>query len=125
VNSVNLVGRVGYVSELQASVAGALVLRVRVATDDAYVDRSGDRKSRTNWHTVKVFDQVASALSKRLVAGQIVSVQGRLVTWTPEGPNGAGERQEIEAFRLVALPGPKAAKTTDVNRDASCKPEGG
>lgn len=117
-NSVNLVGRVGHVSELQASVAGALVLRVRVATDDFYVDRSGDRKNRTNWHTVKVFDHVASALSRRLVVGQLVSVQGRLVTWTPEGPNGAGERQEIEAFRLVTLRGPKPPEAAEGDQGA-------
>jgi len=102
-NAVCLVGRLGSVSELRASADGRLTLRLRLATDDSFVDRVGVRQERSNWHTVKVFDRAAEALSKRLGSGDLVSVQGRLVTWTAEGKNGSTEYQEVEAFRVMAL----------------------
>lgn len=102
-NSVNLVGRVGSVSELRASADGQLSLRVRIATDDSYVDRAGERQERSNWHTVKVFDRAARALSRRLQKGDWVSVQGRLVNWLAESSNGTVEREEVEAFRVLRL----------------------
>jgi len=120
VNSVNLVARVGSVSDLRASADGQLALRLRVVTDDSYVARSGERQTRANWHTVKVFDRVAEALSKRLVAGDLVSVQGRLVTWSAEGPNGTSERQEVEAFRVRTL----AARKPRVEQDAEIAEDG-
>lgn len=102
-NSVNLVGRVGWVSATQASVDGEVSLRLRVATDDSFLSRTGERVTRTNWHTVKVFGRAADALAKKLTVGALVSVQARLVTWSAESSAGTTERVELEAFRVRVL----------------------
>lgn len=102
-NSVNLVGHVGVVSELRASVGGEVSLRLRIATDDSFLSRTGERQTRTNWHTVKVLGRAAQALSKKLAVGALVSVQARLVTWPAESASGTTERVEVEAFRVRML----------------------
>jgi single stranded DNA-binding protein len=103
VNSVNLVGRIGFVSELLASAGGRHVLRLRVATDDSHVGRDGESKTRTSWHTVKVFDRAAEWLQRQLEPGVMVSVQGRLVSWEADGAQGKTSIVEVEAFRVVPL----------------------
>jgi single-strand DNA-binding protein len=80
VNKVTLMGRLGMDPELRHSQAGGAVLRLRMATTDRYVDKSGERQERTEWHTVVFFGNRAEGLAKHLGRGDGVCIEGRLQT---------------------------------------------
>ncbi len=53
---------------------------LRVATNETWNDKSGQRQERTEWHRVVVWGKLAELCSKFLSKGRLVYVEGRLRT---------------------------------------------
>lgn len=53
---------------------------LRIATQESYKDKSGERQKRTEWHRVTVWGKMAEACAKYLAKGRQVYVEGRLQT---------------------------------------------
>jgi single-strand DNA-binding protein len=90
VNKVILIGNVGKDPEIRSTQAGAKVVSFTLATSDTWNDKaSGERKERTEWHRVVVFnEQIADVAERFLKKGAKVYVEGQLQTrkWTtPDG----------------------------------------
>jgi len=82
VNKVIIVGNLGADPEVRDLPSGQKVANLRIATSEQWTDRaSGEKRERTEWHTVRVFDQ-NSALYARdyLRGGSKVYVEGRIET---------------------------------------------
>jgi len=103
-NKVMIIGHLGADPELRYTQAGQATCSLRVATDESYTDRSGNRVERTEWHRVVVFQKAAENCNQYLRKGSLVYVEGRLTTrkWTDQ--NGQ-ERYttEIRADRVQFL----------------------
>ena len=90
VNKVILVGNVGKDPEVRSSQDGSKIVNFSLATSETWNDRaSGERKERTEWHRVVVFnDRIGDVVEKYVRKGSKVYVEGTLQTrkWTdPSG----------------------------------------
>lgn len=104
-NKVVLIGRLGADPELKyAQGGGSAIVRLRVATDDSYVDREGQRVDRTEWHTVVAFNRLAENCNNFLGKGSLVYVEGSLTTRKWEDANGQPRyTTEVRAQRILFL----------------------
>ncbi len=80
VNKVILVGRLGQNPEVRYTPSGAAVTNFSVATNESWVDKSGQKQERTEWHKVVVWGKLAELCSQYLAKGRQVYLEGRLQT---------------------------------------------
>jgi len=88
VNKVILVGNLGRDPEVRFSPDGGKIVTLSVATSESWKDKaSGERRDRTEWHRVVVFnDKLAEVSEKYLKKGSKVYLEGQLQTrkWTDQ-----------------------------------------
>jgi single-strand DNA-binding protein len=91
VNKVILVGNLGRDPEVRSFQNGGKVAELRLATSETWKDRnSGERKEKTEWHTVKIFTEgLVSVAERYLRKGSKVYVEGSLATrkWQDQSGN--------------------------------------
>ena len=82
VNKVILVGNLGADPEIRRLNSGDPVVNLRVATTETWRDKnSGERKDRTEWHNVVIFnDNLAKVAEQYLKKGAKVYIEGQLQT---------------------------------------------
>ncbi|WP_184474960.1 single-stranded DNA-binding protein [Rhizorhapis suberifaciens] len=82
VNKVILVGNLGADPEVRSFQNGGKVCNIRIATSENWKDRnSGERKERTEWHSVAIFSEgLANVAERFLRKGSKVYVEGQLRT---------------------------------------------
>lgn len=103
-NRVTLIGRVGADPELRYTQGGQPVCSLRIATDESYTDKNGNRVEATEWHSVVAFQRAAENCNQYLHKGSLVYVEGKLATRKWQDKNGQ-ERYttEIRADRVQFL----------------------
>jgi single-strand DNA-binding protein len=88
VNKVILVGNLGRDPEVRSMQDGRSMVNMSVATSDTWRDRqSGERKERTEWHRVVIFNEKLAEVAQKFVRkGSKVYVEGQLSTrkWTDQ-----------------------------------------
>ena len=91
VNKVILVGNLGRDPEARSFQNGGKVVELRIATSESWKDRtSGEKKERTEWHTVKVFQEgLANVAERFLKKGSKVYIEGALQTRKWQDQSGA------------------------------------
>ena len=86
INKVILVGNLGSDPVVNNTQSGTKVVNLNVATSDSWKDRNtGERKDRTEWHRVVIFNpQLADTAERYLRKGSKVYLEGQLQTrkWT-------------------------------------------
>jgi single-strand DNA-binding protein len=82
VNKVILIGNLGADPEIRRLNSGDPVVNLRVATTETWRDKnSGERKDRTEWHNVVIFnDNLAKVAEQYLKKGAKVYIEGQLQT---------------------------------------------
>lgn len=90
INKVILVGNLGADPTVSNTQNGAKIVTFRLATSDVWKDKStGERKERTEWHRVVVFNAgLADTAERYLRKGSKVYVEGQLQTRTWKDNNG-------------------------------------
>ena len=90
VNKVILIGNLGRDPEVRFSQDGNKIVNMSVATSETWNDRaSGERRERTEWHRVVVFDdRIADVAEKYLKKGSKVYMEGQLQTRKWQGQDG-------------------------------------
>lgn len=108
VNKVILVGNLGADPEVKSFQNGGKVCNLRIATSENWKDRnSGERKERTEWHSVAIFSEGLAGVAERFLRkGSKVYLEGQLRTrkWQDQSGN---DRYTTE----VVLQGPGAVLT--------------
>ena len=108
VNKVILVGNLGADPEVKSFQNGGKVCNLRIATSESWKDRtSGEKKERTEWHTVAIFSEGLAGVAERFLRkGSKVYLEGQLRTrkWQDQSGN---DRYSTE----VVLQGPGAVLT--------------
>lgn len=91
VNKVIIVGHLGRDPESRSFQSGGKVVEMRIATSETWKDRnSGERKEKTEWHTVKVFNEGLANIAERyLRKGSKVYLEGQLATRKWQDQSGA------------------------------------
>lgn len=82
VNKVILIGNLGNDPEVRSLPSGGKVVNLSVATTDTWRDRnSGERKERTEWHRVVIFNEGLTKVAEQyLRKGSKVYIEGALQT---------------------------------------------
>ncbi len=82
VNKVILVGNLGKDPEVRRMQSGDAVVNLRLATTETWRDKaSGERKEKTEWHSVVIFNEnIAKVAEQYLKKGSKVYVEGQLQT---------------------------------------------
>ncbi|TNC69508.1 single-stranded DNA-binding protein [Rubellimicrobium roseum] len=82
VNKVILVGNLGRDPEVRSFQNGGKVVNLRIATSENWKDRnSGERKERTEWHTVAIYNENLARIAEQyLKKGSTVYIEGQLET---------------------------------------------
>ena len=103
-NKVMIIGRLGADPEIRYTQAGQATCSLRIATDESYTDRNGNRVEATEWHRVIAFQRTAENCNQYLSKGSLVYVEGKLATRKWQDQNGQ-ERYttEIRADRVQFL----------------------
>ncbi|TSD84884.1 single-stranded DNA-binding protein [Mycobacterium sp. KBS0706] len=97
VNKVILIGNLGRDPEIRSFQNGGRVANLSVATSENWKDRTtGERKERTEWHRVAVFnDALVGVVERFLKKGSKVYIEGQLETRKYTDQSGA-ERYTTE-----------------------------
>jgi single-strand DNA-binding protein len=89
VNKVILIGNIGNDPEIKTMQSGDRIANFSVATSESWKDKvSGERKERTEWHRVVVFNQgLMNVCENYLKKGSKVYIEGQMETrsWEKEG----------------------------------------
>lgn len=90
VNKVILVGNLGRDPESRTFQNGGKVVNLRIATSETWKDRNtGERKERTEWHSVAIFNEgLANVAERYLRKGSKVYIEGQLQTRKWQDQNG-------------------------------------
>ncbi|CAB4141112.1 Ssb Single-stranded DNA-binding protein [uncultured Caudovirales phage] len=82
INKVILIGNLGAAPESRTTQSGDVVVNFSLATTERWTDKaSGERKEKTEWHRVVVFNQgLAGIAEKYLRKGSKCYVEGKLQT---------------------------------------------
>ncbi|PZQ48855.1 MAG: single-stranded DNA-binding protein [Micavibrio aeruginosavorus] len=101
VNKVILIGNIGNDPEVKSMQSGDKVCNFSVATSESWKDKaSGERKERTEWHRVVVFNQgLINVCENYLKKGMKVYVEGQVETRNYEK-----DGQKIYTTEIVLRP---------------------
>jgi single-strand DNA-binding protein len=89
-NKVMLIGNVGADPESRSLNNGGEVVNLRLATSESWKDKDGNRKERSEWHNVVIFNEGLAKVVKSYVRkGSKIYVEGQLQTrkWTDQNGN--------------------------------------
>jgi single-strand DNA-binding protein len=117
VNKVILVGNLGRDPEVRSFQNGGKVAELRIATSESWKDKStGEKKERTEWHTVKLFTEgLVNVAERYLRKGSKVYIEGQLQTRKWQDQAGADRYSTeivLQGFNatLVMLDGPSGGQ---------------
>lgn len=86
VNKVILVGNVGKDPEIRSTQDGKEIASLSLATSDSWKDKStGERKEKTEWHRISVFnDGLVGVIKNYVKKGSKLYIEGQIQTrkWT-------------------------------------------
>jgi len=91
VNKVIIVGNLGRDPEVRSFPNGGRVVNLRIATSENWRDKaSGERKERTEWHSVAIFNEALAKVAEQyLKKGSKVYLEGQLETRKWQDQSGA------------------------------------
>ncbi len=91
VNKVIIVGNLGRDPEVRSFPNGGKVVNLRIATSDTWRDKqSGEKKERTEWHSVAIFNEALGKIAETyLKKGSTVYIEGALETRKWQDQSGA------------------------------------
>lgn len=91
VNKCIILGNLGRDPETRSFSNGGKVCNLNIATSETWKDKaSGERKERTEWHSVAIFNEALAGIAERyLRKGSKVYIEGQLETrkWQDQSGN--------------------------------------
>ena len=83
-NKVTLIGNLGRDPQTRYTNDNRPIANLTLATSEEWKDQSGQKQSKTEWHRITVFGNLADVVQKYLKKGDNVYFEGKLQTrkWT-------------------------------------------
>jgi len=117
-NKVIICGRATKDVEIRNTAEGKAVANLSVATNNVYVDKSGQKVENTDFHNIVLWGAVAENAAKYCKKGTVILVEGRLQnrSWlAQDGTKKYATEVVAERFQL----GPKPAGTSQAGTAVS------
>jgi single-strand DNA-binding protein len=103
-NKAMLIGNLGRDPEVRSTADGTPVATFSLATGESWMDKSGNRQERTEWHNIVAWNKLADIAKRYLAKGRQVYVEGRIRTREWDDRDGNKRRTtEILASQIVLL----------------------
>jgi single-strand DNA-binding protein len=80
VNKVILIGNLGRDPETRYTTGGDAVTNIRLACNEVFKDKNGEKQEKTEWVSVVLFGRQAELAGEYLAKGSTVYFEGRLQT---------------------------------------------
>lgn len=115
-NKVMLIGNLCADPEVRSFQSGGKVCNLRIATNETWKDRDGNKQERTEYHTVAIFsDGLISVCENYLKKGSKVFVEGKLQTRKWQDQSGSDRYSTEVVLRgfdgtLTMLDGPSGGQ---------------
>ncbi len=103
-NNVTLVGHLGDDPEVKTLESGKSLTRIRLATNEYYTNKDGERVTSTQWHTCVGWGRTGERMGQLLRKGKQVMLQGRLQYRSFEDKDGAKRNIPeviVQGFSLI------------------------
>jgi len=114
VNKAILIGHLGADPEVRFTQNGSAVCSMRLATNEAWTDKQGQKQERTEWHRVTVWGKTAENCGQYLSKGRQIYVEGRLQTRKWEDKEGNDRyTTEVVAQSVTFLGGGNSKQSAD------------
>ena len=87
-NQAQIIGRLGADAIVTSLASGGRVANISVATDESFIDKTGQRVPKTEWHRVTSFQAgLVDMLERHGKKGRLVYIAGKLQTrrWRKDG----------------------------------------
>ena len=117
VNKVFLLGRLGKDPEVRYLDNNRAVANFTIATNEVFIDKSGNKVEQTDWHNIEMWDALARNAEKVLKKGRTVFIEGKIKneTWTDkDGNKRSAVRIRALQFQVVASPNSENVSASDV-----------
>ena len=104
-NKVSLIGRLGTQPEVVTFDSGRVVAKFSLATNEGYKGKDGVWVENTQWHNLRAWGKTAELVSKLLVKGQEIVVEGRIVNdsyETKKGEKRVSTLIEVNEFLMLS-----------------------
>jgi single-strand DNA-binding protein len=108
VNKVILVGNLGADPELRYTNTGTAVANFRIATNDQWTDKNGEKQERAEWHNIVAWGKLGEVCGRYLKKGRPVYVEGRLQTrsWEDQSGNKRYTTEVVaQVMQMLGRPG--------------------
>ena len=122
-NRVMLLGNLGADPELRVIGSGQALLKLRLATNESYLDKNQVRQERVEWHRVTVWGRRAEGLAKFLRKGHKIFVEGRIQTSTYDKDGEKRYSTEIVATNIIVAAGDRSEGSSGGTRRPSAPAE--
>jgi single-strand DNA-binding protein len=114
VNKVILIGRLGADPDIRFTPDGTMVANLRLATDESYKNKDGEKVQKTEWHRIVAFRKLAEICQSYLSKGKQIYIEGRLQTRTWDDKDGIKRSTtEIIASNMRMLDSKGQGKTQE------------
>ena len=130
INKAMIYGNLTRNPEMRALPSGMQVCSFSVATNRTYNDRDGKRQEAVEYHNVVAFGKQAEVISKYLVKGRPVYVEGRMQTssWDKDGQKHYRTEIVMDRFEFgpstgAASAAPSAAQASALGSSAPVLPD--
>jgi single-strand DNA-binding protein len=119
VNKAILIGRLGKDPEVRYTPDGTMVTTFRLATDEQWKDKNGEKVQKTEWHQIVTYRKLAEICGNYLVKGKLVYIEGRIQTRQWEDKDGVKRyTTEIVANDMKMLDSKGSAKGDSSSPDS-------
>jgi len=103
-NKVMLIGRLTNDPEMRSTPQGTAVTTFSIATNLVWMDQSGQKQEKVEYHNVVAWRKLAEICGQYLQKGRQVYVEGRLQTRSWEDPNGGKKyKTEVVIDNMIML----------------------
>jgi single-strand DNA-binding protein len=102
-NKVILIGNLGKDPEIRVLESGAKLARFPIATNENYMDKTGNWQTITEWHNIVAWRNLADRVERDFKQGTLVFVEGKIRTnkWQD---NEGRDRYNTEIIAAVLRP---------------------
>lgn len=107
INNVQLLGYLGADPEIKQINEDNTIVKLRLATNETFKDKSGQYQTKTQWHSIVAWNRMAQDMSEQLSKGSRVYIHGCIEnnSWKDaEGTTRYTTNIKAQDFFLVSTP---------------------
>ena len=124
-NKVMLIGHLGQDPEVTYTQGGVAIAKFSIATTEKWNDKNtGEKKEKTEWHRIKVFDKRAENAGRYLSKGKQVYIEGKIQYYQYEKDGNTMYGTDILAEKIQFLGGGNQRTDLPLNENQSTPQQG-